>query len=156
MKNNYNEFIKIYHNRVKYETEKKFIWNRYYLDNYLLNKRVDFVEKLIKDSVKGEFLLEIRFWDDTKRILDFFKNLKNENYLLEEYKGGEKPGIIIVDDKGLDVTFFRDLLQCHYNYEQAEDPSLNVKILLFINSDIDLKVYDFYDDRGFIVNYYYN
>ena len=155
MKNNYSEFIEIYHSRVKYEAENKFVWNRYYLDNYLFNKRVDFVKKLIKDSVKGEFLLEIRFWDDTKMILDFFKNLKNKNYLLEEYKGGEKPGIIIVDDRDLDVTFFSDLLQCHFNYEQAEDPSLNIKILLFTNSDINLKVYDFYDDRGFIVNYYY-
>ncbi len=154
MEKKYSELIEIYHNRAKYEAEDRFIWNRYYLDNYSFNKRVEFVTDLIKKDVKEDFLLEIKFWDNTELVLDFFKKLKNKNYFLEDYKGGEKPGIIIVDDKNLEIEFFTELLQCHYNYELAEEPSLNIKILLFINKKTDIIVYDFYDDRGFIVNYY--
>lgn len=154
MEKSYNEIISIYNNRTNYESDNKFIWNRYFLDNYSLNRRVDFVSELIKDSVRNGFLVEVKFWDSTEKVLDFFKNLKNKSYVLKEYKDGQEPGIIIVEDKELDIEFFSDLLQRHYNYEHAEDPSLNIQILLFIERGTDLIVYDFYDDRGFIVNYY--
>lgn len=155
MKNKYYKFLDIYNNRKKYELEKKFIWSRFYFDNFSFDKRVNFVIEMIKESLKEEFILEIKFWDNNILTLDFFKNLTNRNSILEEYKGEESPGIIIVYGRNLELSFFIELLQSHYNYELAEDPSLNIKVLLFIDTTKCLKIYDFYDDRGFIVNFYF-
>lgn len=151
----YNNYIAAYKNYKKFEEEGKLIWCRYYLDDYQFNQRVDFVLELIRNYVKEEFVMEVQFWEKNELISDFFKNIKNSCSIIKKYRNKQDPGVIISEDYCLDMDFFQQLLQNHYNYELAYEPSLSVKILLFIDKKDYLMVFDFYDDRGFIINYYY-
>ncbi|MGS4345509.1 hypothetical protein ACKUSY_07935 [Myroides odoratus] len=155
MKDNYHSFLEIYYNRKKHELDDKFIWSRYYLDDYSFDKRVGFVTEFVKDDLKKEFLLEIKFWENTQTVVNLLKEVQEESYIVEEYKGGEAPGILVIQDCNLNKVFFTQLVQFHYNFELAKSPSLNIKLLLFIDTVSYLKVYDFYDDRGFLVNFYF-
>lgn len=155
MRTNYDKYIKVYKGYKKFEEDKKLVWSRYYFDDYSFSRRVGFVLALIQNYIKKEFTLEVKFWEENSKIIDFFKEMQNSYAVVQEYKNGEEPGIIVIDDKNLDIKFFEQLLQRHYNHDLAYEPALSVKLLLFVNSDENLTVFDLYDDRGFIINHYY-
>lgn len=155
MESNYDEYIKVYKDYKKFEEDKRLVWSRYYFDDYSFYRRVDFVLTLIQSYIKKEFTVEVKFWEENSKIIHFFKQIQNSYIVMQEYKNGEEPGIIIIDDNNLDVKFFEQLLQRHYNHDLAYEPALSVKILLFVNSDKKLTVFDLYDDRGFIISHYF-
>ena len=155
METKYQKYLKIFKNRKKFEKKGKIIWSRYYLDDYDFSKRVDFVLSLIHNHVQKEFISEIQYWEDNHKMVNFFEQSKNSYSIIKEYKNGQKPGIIVIDDNQMDMNFFKNLLLNHYNFELAYEPALSIKILLFVNYDDYLMAFDLYDDRGFIINYYF-
>jgi hypothetical protein len=155
MTTKYNKYIEIYRNYKKFEENEKLVWSRFYLEDYAFDKRKYFVLALIENCVKNEFVIEVQFWEENQKMVEFFKQLKNSYSIIKEYNNKQSPGIIVIDDYCLDIHFFEQLLQSHYNYELASEPALSVKILLFINQKDHLRVFDFYDDRGFTISYYY-
>ena len=50
---------------------------------------------------------------------------------------------------GFDEKIFRQLLTNHFNYETAEDPSLNIRVQICLNEETEIRLLDIYDDRGF-------
>lgn len=155
MKTNYDKYLEVYKDYKKFEEDKRLVWSRYYFDDYCFSRRVGFVLALIQNYVKNEFTVEVKFWEENNKIIDFFKKIQNSYTVVQEYNNGEEPGIIVIDDNNLDIKFFEQLLQRHYNHDLAYEPALSVKLLLFVNSDENLTVFDLYDDRGFIINHYY-
>jgi hypothetical protein len=155
MKTEYYKYLKIYKNHKISTDKKRFIWSRYYLDDYEFTKRIDFVLNQIKNHAQREFICEIKYWEDNNKMENFLQQLKTPYSIVKEYKNGKKCGIIVINDKKLDIHFFKNLLINHYNYELAYEPALSVKIMLFINYEDYLMAFDFYDDRGFIINYYF-
>ncbi len=153
---NYENCVQIFKDYKKYEKQESLVWCRYYLDDYKFENRVRFVLNMIKPHVNGNFIMEVKFWDKNTIIKDFFHESTNKYYIQREYRSNKTPGLVIMEDNNLNLKFFEKLLINHYNYEKALDPALNVKILLFVNYNNFLLVFDFYDDRGFIVNYYYH
>ena len=155
METKYQKYLAIFRSYKKFEKRNKLIWSRYYLDDYDFSKRIDFVSSIVQNHVQKEFIVEIQYWEDNQKMVNFFQQLKNSYSIIKEYKNGQTPGIIVISDNQLDMHFFKNLLSNHYNYELAYKPSLSIKLLLFINYDDYLMIFDFYDDRGFIINYYY-
>jgi hypothetical protein len=155
MNTKYSKYIKIFKSHKKFEKSKKLVWSRYYFDDYEFNKRVRFVLSLVKNYLKDGFVMEIKFWEENDKMLELFAETKNSYKMIRGYEKAEEPGIMTVDDLFLDLIFFEKLLQWHYNYEVAKEPALSIKVLLFFEDEEKLTIFDFYDDRGFIINYYY-
>jgi hypothetical protein len=155
METKYKKYSKIFKRYKEYEKRKKIVWSRYYLDEYDFSRRVDFILNLIQSHVQKEFVVEIKYWEDNYKMAIFLEQSKNSYSIIKEYKNGQKPGIIVINDNNMDMRFFENLLSNHYNFELACEPALSIKVLLFINYDDYLMIFDFYDDRGFIISYYF-
>ena len=70
-------------------------------------------------------------------------------WLPTSYENGEAPGVLYIDMNVFDESVFRQLLTIHFNYEMAEDPSLNIRVQVCLNEENTIKLLDIYDDRGF-------
>jgi len=96
------------------------------------------------------------YWEKNEIISEFIKNnTKSEFKITSLYRNGELPGVLFINEKGIDENFFNTLLMNHFNYEMAESPSLNLRVQLFIHHDDLLTLLDIYDDRGvnvFLIN----
>lgn len=82
-----------------------------------------FVLAQIQNYVKKEFTMEVKFWEKNDKTIDFFKQMQNSYTVVQEYKNGEESGIIVVEDNNLDIKFFEQLLQRHYNHDLAYEPT---------------------------------
>ena len=74
-----------------------------------------------------------------------------EYWLNTSYRNEEDPGILYIDMDSFDEKVFRNLLTNHFNYEMAEDPSLNMRVQICLNEKNGTRLLDIYDDRGFDV-----
>ena len=71
-----------------------------------------------------------------------------EYWLSTRYNNKEAPGIIYLDMDAFDEKVFRSLLTNHFNYEMAENPSLNIRVQICLNEKKGTRLLDIYDDRG--------
>ncbi len=152
----YNEFLKTYKSYKKYEKNDRFLYCRYYLEKYKFNLRIGFISKLLLNEDYDNYVIELKFWENDEFILSKMKDYNYNCTLVRTYKNGQTPGILAVEGKKVDLTNLGAILLNHFNYELAEKPALNIGIILYLESADFLKVYDFYDDRGFTISYYSN
>jgi len=96
---------------------------------------------------------KIMYWEQDERMKYLFSNKKYK--LVVSYKHGKRPGIIYLEDKIIDTVFLNTLLETHFNYEMAKDPSINMRVQLCLNQAYSIILLDIYDDRGFDIYYYY-
>lgn len=155
MSSKYRKYIKIYKSYKKFSKKKSLVWCRYYLDDFDFNKRVNFVSDFLKIKNKDEFVMEVQYWENNDKIMNFFDSSKIFYTVIKKFNDNPDPGVLVCEGENFDLLFFKKLLQNHYNSDFAKNPALSVKILLFFNYSDYLQIFDFYDDRGFIINYYY-
>lgn len=151
----YKTLLRIYKDTKRFRKKGRFVWCRYYLDDYDFNKRIKFITSLLQDFTEKRFTIELKFWEETDKIKKFFDEFAKRYIIVKQYGNGRKPGILVYNGNALDMFFFSTLLKNHYNYEHAIEPALSMKLLMFIEDDDRITIFDFYDDRGFIINYYY-
>lgn len=60
---------------------------------------------------------------------------------------------IFIDDGILDISFLKSILNNHFNFEMAKEPSQNLRVQISVNLDNIIILLDIYDDRGFDIYY---
>jgi len=133
---------------------KKIIKGQFDIDSVTLAHKLDFIMVLLASfqTIRG-LTYKILFWDRIDSIKDLIESSEKKCQIASLYEGYEHPGVIFVDDKALDISFCKQLLVNHFNYEMAKTPSLNLRIQLCINHSYDVTLLDIYDDRGFYIYY---
>lgn len=139
---------------LKTKNGKNIAISRFDIENIDHSCKVDFIISFLF-SLNNIIAItyKILHWEDDWKIEEFIKS-NNLNKGFEKklpYKNGKSPGIIFIDDEVLDKTFLIRLLNIHFNYEVALEPSQNLRIQLCVNLDSLIVLFDFYDDRGFDV-----
>jgi hypothetical protein len=121
------------------------------IENIKPSEKVEMVIFLISSYKTAKALTyKILFWEEDKKIEDFFKfSFPNKRYKKTiSYKNGKKAGVIYVEDIKIDFLFLEELLNNHFNFELAKEPSQNIRIQLIINFEYFNILFDIYDDRG--------
>lgn len=142
---------------LKEKKGQNIIKGRFDIEPVELKLKLDFVFHFFKSFKDISTLTyKILFWEKDniiESLLEFSKGkiIKTISYKMEEY-----PGIIFIDDENLDKIFLEKLLINHFNYEMAENPSLNMRVQICINHKDYITLLDIYDDRGFDVYYFDN
>ena len=80
-----------------------------------------------------------------------FPNKRYEKVL--SYKNGKRAGVIFIDDRILDESFLKSVLDNHFNFEMAKEPSQNLRVQICVNLNNIIMLLDIYDDRGFDIYY---
>jgi hypothetical protein len=122
-----------------------------------MNKKIDFIVHKISEFEFRKIVFKIIFWDDENRILDVINKKYDFDSIIssKQYKNGATPGVIFIEDSKLNVSFFRQILLLHFNFELAKDPCINMKLQIFFDFENDKDILlDIYDDRGFNVYYF--
>jgi hypothetical protein len=138
---------------------QNFIYGRYDLESVRFELKSIFIIQFLFSLKSLESLTyKILFWEKEERIKSFFlSDFKNKKYeITTSYMNGQNPGILYIDDRLLDKAFLKALLDNHFNYEMAVEPSLNMRVQICINQEDFNILMDIYDDRGFDIYYLIN
>ena len=127
---------------------------RFDLEPVVLTHKVDFVIQLLLsfNLVEG-VTYKILFWEQTNLIKDLIEYSRKKHQFAAVYEGSQLPGVVFIDEKVLDESFCKRLLVNHFNYEMAEDPSLNLRVYICVNHSHYITLLDIYDDRGLDIYY---
>jgi hypothetical protein len=141
---------------LKTKEGKNLIKGRFDIESIQLKHKADFLISFI--SLQEEIFsitYKILFWEKDEVIERFFNlNFSPKQYKINKtYRGGKLPGSVFVDESGIDKIFLKTLLDSHFNYEMAKEPSLNIRVQLCINVKDIVVLLDIYDDRGFYIYY---
>lgn len=124
------------------------------IEHISLNKKSQFVFEILSSfNVLSECTYRILFWERNDVIEDFFKlNFpKKEHVVYIPYQDKKLPGICIVHDIKIDEFFFKSLINNHFNFELAKEPSLCIRVQMCIHIT-GFKIFiDIYDDRGLYI-----
>ena len=141
---------------LKIKKGKNIANGRLCLELIKLNDKAELLILLISSlkSIIG-ITYKILFWEEDTKIDSFLElNFPNKKYeKVSSYKNGKQAGIIFVDDRVLDISFLESVLNIHFNFEMAKEPSLNLRVQICVNLDNIVMLLDVYDDRGFDVYY---
>lgn len=127
--------------------------SRFYLDNFLIEKKIDFIISFLKASKVNKFVIRVLFWDKLMNN-NSFKDGINHDFDIQlklEYKNKEASGIYYIST--FNEKVFEFILLNHFNYELGFEPALNIKVELLGCDDSTFKLINFYDDRGFDVHW---
>lgn len=148
---NSKNFDQSFKKLLKVKKGKNIVRGRFDLEPIKLKTKAEFIIHLISSlkSIIG-ITYKILFWEDDAKIENFLKlNFPNMMYeKTSSYKNGKQAGIIFIDGK-IDISFLRLILNNHFNFEMAKEPSQNIRIQLCVNLDDYIMLLDIYDDRGF-------
>lgn len=130
--------------------------SRFDLEKLEFKFKADFIINLISslNDIKG-ITCKILFWEDDLKVEKFI-NLYHQNKAYtktKSYKNGKKPGIVFIDDISINESFLKLLLNSHFNFELAKEPSQNIRIQICVNLEKYIMLFDIYDDRGFFLYY---
>lgn len=129
------------------------IKGRFDIEPVALEKKLDFiVQFFFSRRLIKSLTYKILYWEKDSLLLNLMTSLCITNYWLNtSYKNGENPGVIYIDADTFDESIFRSVLSNHFNFEMAENPSLNLRVQICLNEESKIKLLDIYDDRGFDV-----
>ena len=126
------------------------------IESITLKDKAEFVILLISSlkSIIG-ITYKILFWEEDVKIEKFLElNFPNKRYeKVLSYKNGKQAGAIFIDDGILDISFLKSILNNHFNFEMAKEPSQNLRVQISVNLDNIIILLDIYDDRGFDIYY---
>jgi len=141
---------------LKSKKGKNVVLGRLDIEPIILNKKSEFIINffLSLNSIIG-LTYRILFWEKNEQIENFINSkFSNKQYEIKTlYRNGKLPGVMYIEEKTIDVNFLETLLQNHFNYEMAVDPSLNLRVQICINQKDFTILLDIYDDRGFNIYY---
>ena len=146
-------------NLLKTKGDKNIIKGRFDTESIRLKQKSDFLISFVT-LYKEIFSItyKILFWEKDEILKRFFDlSFPAKYYKIDKvYRNGKLPGSIFVDEQSIDKPFLKILLDNHFNYEMAEEPSLNMRIQICINIKDFIVLLDIYDDRGFDIYYLKN
>ncbi|WP_018338724.1 hypothetical protein [Butyricimonas synergistica] len=126
------------------------------LESIKLKDKAELVILLIS-SLKSiiSITYKILFWEEDIKIEKFLElNFPNKRYeKVLSYKNGKRAGVIFIDDRILDESFLKSVLDNHFNFEMAKEPSQNLRVQICVNLNNIIMLLDIYDDRGFDIYY---
>lgn len=126
------------------------------LESIKLKDKAELIILLISSlkSIIG-ITYKILFWEEDIKIEKFLElNFPNKRYeKVLSYKNGKQAGVIFIDDGILDVSFLKSVLDNHFNFEMAKEPSQNLRVQICVNLNNIIMLLDIYDDRGFDIYY---
>ncbi len=153
---NSNNFDLKFRKLLKIKKGKNISYGRFDLESIKLNAKAELIILLIS-SLKSiiSITYKILYWEENTKIENFFKlNFPNKNYEKKSpYNNGKQSGIIFINDEILDISFLRLLLNNHFNFEMAKEPSQNIRVQICVNLESYIMLLDIYDDRGFDIYY---
>ncbi len=124
------------------------------LESIKLKDKAELVILLIS-SLKSiiSITYKILFWEEDIKIEKFLElNFPNKRYeKVLSYKNGKRAGVIFIDDRILDESFLKSVLDNHFNFEMAKEPSQNLRVQICVNLNNIIMLLDIYDDRVYIV-----
>ncbi len=153
----HNNFDSKFNKLLKQKGGRNIVRSNFDLENISMNKKIDFIVHKISEFEFRKIVFKIIFWDDENRILDVINKKYDFDSIIssKQYKNGATPGVIFIEDSKLNVSFFRQILLLHFNFELAKDPCINMKLQIFFDFENDKDILlDIYDDRGFNVYYF--
>lgn len=116
--------------------------------------KLNFINDLIDSTNAVSITYKILFWEKSCKIIELPLFGEESKYLIRnEYNGGEFPGIVFLDSCKVNKDLLFNLLTNHFNYEQAKDPGLNIRLQIYIEYNCNAQLFDIYDDRGFDLYY---
>jgi hypothetical protein len=128
---------------------KNVITGRFDIEPVDLISKLDFIIQFFSLQLVTGITYKILFWEKDHLIESLLKSMNVTEYWLNtRYNNEEAPGIIYIDMDAFDEKVFRSLLINHFNYEMAEDPSLNIRVQICLNEKNGTRLLDIYDDRG--------
>lgn len=153
---NSSSFDQSFKKLLKVKKGKNITRGRFDLEPIKLKAKAELIILLIS-SLKSiiSITYKVLFWEEDIKIETFFKlNFPNKKFeKASPYKNGKEAGVFFIDDERLDISFLRLLLNNHFNFEMAKEPSQNVRVQLCVNLDNYIMLLDIYDDRGFDIYY---
>lgn len=149
-------FDKNFKKLLETKKEKNIVRGRFDLESIELSKKSGFIINLLS-SINSIVSLtyKVLFWEEDNKVESLIKsNFENIKYeIVTPYKQGKLPGIVFIEEKTINNHFLEALLNNHFNYEMAVDPSLDMRVQLCINQENFITLLDIYDDRGFDIYY---
>lgn len=153
---NSSNFDQSFKSLLKSKKGKNIVSGRLYLESIKLDSKTDLIILLISSlkSITG-ITYKILFWEENTKIEGFLEsNLPNKKYeKVLSYKNGKRAGAIFIDDIFLDISFLKSILNNHFNFEMAKEPSLNLRVQICVNLESIIMLLDVYDDRGLDIYY---
>jgi hypothetical protein len=138
--------------RLSKKQDKNIVKGRVDIEHISLTKKSQFIYDIISsfNAISG-CTYRILFWEKNEIIESFFKlNFPKKEYIIyQPYKNKKSPGICFVRDLEIDKMFFKMLINNHFNFELAKNPSLCVRVQMYIYITGFKILLDIYDDRGF-------
>jgi len=146
-------FDESFGNLLKEKKGQGVIKGRFDIEPVALEKKLDFIVQFFFSlRVVKCLTYKILFWEKDDLLTSLMTSMNVTKYWLStSYDNGEVPGVLYVDMDTFDESVFRLLLTNHFNYELAEDPSLNIRVQICLSEENKIKLLDIYDDRGFDV-----
>ena len=137
---------------LKTKEGENIIKGRFDIEPVPLVRKLDFIIQFFSLKLVGSLTYKILFWEKDDLLVSLMASINVTKYWLStSYENGEAPGVLYIDFNTFDESVFRQLLIQHFNYEMAEDPSLNIRVQICLNEENQIKLLDIYDDRGFDV-----
>jgi len=162
--NNIKNFDKKFRQLLHTKGGRDILKGRCCMESIKLKNKVDFIMQLFLFS-EGLLSLtyKIFFWETDKVMEEFVENnflhktIEESNKPKESkicvkarsYKGKRIPGVMYLEDQLIDGNFFKKLLNVHFNFELALEPSLSLRVQICVNKKDLVLLLDIYDDRGF-------
>jgi len=131
---------------------KNIVRARYHLDDLAFELRSKYAVAHVASLGPVEYVLyRISYWETVDGVMDTVRPILGEHAIIHttEYVEGEHPGVLFLRGSRLDTILLSGLLTYHYNYEQAEEPSIDMRLQLYVVCATQDYLFDFYDDRGF-------
>ncbi|MEM7511323.1 MAG: hypothetical protein AAF388_10355 [Bacteroidota bacterium] len=134
---------------------KNVITSRFDLEAVLLEEKLDFIIQLFFSKKTIDYLIyKILYWEDDSSIKRALNSLEITDFEIDSsYNGDENPGVLFIELTSFDKFIFKSLLINHFNFEIAEEPSLNLRIQICLGIGERIYLLDIYDDRGFDMYY---
>jgi hypothetical protein len=146
---NHNNFDENFKKILKQKKGKNIIRTRFYLEHSTIKFKINFLINYL-NTISGFIAItyKILFWESDNKIINFLEENVSDYNILSGYLNNKKPGIVYISHKTIDLKFLESILINHFNYEKAKEPSINIRLQFAIETDIQIILFDIYDDRG--------
>ena len=124
------------------------------LDLQFLNtneEKKDFIYELLFSLKKDDrVIIRVLFWEKECKIEKLLQDMSHETCIIyKTYDNKDIPGILFIDTNLIQYRKnISDLLMQHLNFELAIEPSLNIRVQILLNKNVNPLILDIYDDRG--------
>lgn len=128
------------------------VYGRLVFDELSLSNRINFlVDNITLTNGITGIVYKLLFWEDDINIINSFKMFdiqERELHLHKSYINTDIPGEIFYNEDFINTKLLQGLINLHFNFEHAIEPSFNARLLICLNRKNGIILFDIYDDRG--------